>query len=113
LGMPNLQRMSKAEDTINTCIIILEIESDNEVSLMGALVDAVREVIEIRAEDIQPAPKMGTAVSPTFIKGMGCQGDEFVIILDIQKLFSLHELTTLHATRDLVSQAEVEAAPAA
>jgi purine-binding chemotaxis protein CheW len=105
--------MPKAEDTINTCIIILEIESDNEVSLMGALVDAVREVIEIRAEDIQPAPKMGTAVSPTFIKGMGRQGDEFVIILDIQKLFSLHELTTLHATRDLVSQAEVAATPVA
>lgn len=102
--------MPKTEDTINTCIIILEIESENEVSLMGALVDAVREVIEIRSEDIQPAPKMGTAVSPSFIKGMGRQGDEFVIILDIQKLFSIQELTTMQATCDVNSPVEAEPA---
>lgn len=90
------------EDTINTCIIILEIQYENEVAPMGALVDAVREVVEIRSEDIQPAPKMGTAVSSDFIKGMGRQGDEFIIILDIQKIFSVHELTAMQAEAETV-----------
>lgn len=100
--------MPKVEDTINTCIIILEIEYDSEVSLMGALVDAVREVVEIKAEDIQPAPRMGTSVSSDFIRGMGRQGDEFIILLDIQKLFSVQELTVMSAAGAVSGMAEAE-----
>jgi len=104
--------MSRVEDTINTCIIILEIVYDGEAALMGTLVDAVREVIEIRPEDIQPAPRMGTSVASDFIKGMGRQGDEFIIILDIQKLFSTQELTAMQAT-GAANQAQPEAVPTA
>jgi purine-binding chemotaxis protein CheW len=84
--------MRKGEDTVNTCIIIVEISFEGEVTIMGALVDAVREVFEMPPETIEPAPKMGAAVSADYIRGMGRQGEEFIIILDINKVFSAEEL---------------------
>jgi len=84
--------MSKVEDTVNTCIIILEVRYDNEILVLGALVDSVREVIEMSEESIEPAPKMGAAVKADYIMGMGRQGDQFVIIVDVDAIFSEEEL---------------------
>ena len=84
--------MSRIEDTVNTCIIILEVDYDNEMLVLGALVDSVREVIEMSEENIEPAPKMGAAVKADYIMGMGRQGDEFIIIVDVDAIFSEEEL---------------------
>ncbi len=84
--------MSKGEDTVDTCIIIVEIEFEGEQTVMGALVDSVREVFEMAPEAIEAAPKMGAAVNAEYIRGMGRQNDNFIIILDIGKIFSAEEL---------------------
>lgn len=84
--------MSQGEDTVDTCIIIVEIEFDGELTVMGALVDSVREVFEMMPESIEPAPKMGAAVNAEYIRGMGRQEERFIIILDINKIFSAQEL---------------------
>jgi len=84
--------MSKGEDTVDTCIIIVEIEFDGEITVMGALVDSVREVFEMMPDSIEPAPKMGAAVNAEYIRGMGRQDEKFIIILDINKIFSAEEL---------------------
>lgn len=84
--------MSQGEDTVDTCIIIVEIEFDGEITVMGALVDSVREVFEMMPESIEPAPKMGAAVNAEYIRGMGRQDEKFIIILDINKIFSAEEL---------------------
>lgn len=79
--------------TVNTCIIIVEIELDNEKTVLGALADSVREVMEMDPGQIEPAPRIGTRLKTMFIKGMGKQQDgQFVIILDIDKVFSSDEL---------------------
>ncbi len=65
--------MSKGEDTVDTCIIIVEIEFDGEFTVMGALVDSVREVFEMTPDTIEPAPKMGAAINAEYIRGMGRQ----------------------------------------
>ncbi len=87
--------MSRTEDTINTCIIIVEVSFDGESTVMGALADSVREVIELTENMIEEPPRMGTTIKTEFIRGMGKQDDDFVIILDINKILSVEELAML------------------
>jgi purine-binding chemotaxis protein CheW len=88
--------MMRTEKTIHTCIIIAEIELDGEVIVLGAIADSVQEVIELEPEHIEPAPRIGTGLKIEFIKGMGKRDDEFIIILDIDKVFSSDELSLVH-----------------
>jgi purine-binding chemotaxis protein CheW len=85
--------MSVTEKTVNTCIIIVEVSLDGETAVLGALADSVQEVFEFEPSQIEPAPKIGTRLKTDFIKGMGKRDDEFIIILDIDKVFSLDELS--------------------
>ena len=84
--------MTKTENTVNTCIIIVEINLDGETTVLGALADAVQEVIELGTGQIEPAPKIGTRLKTDFIQGMGKRDEGFIIILDIDKVFSADEL---------------------
>ncbi len=84
--------MLEAEKTVNTCIIIVEIELDGEKTVLGALADSVQEVHDFEADQIEPAPKIGTKLNTDFIKGMGKRDDQFIMILDIDKVFSSDEL---------------------
>jgi purine-binding chemotaxis protein CheW len=87
--------MTQAKDTVNTCIIITEIELDGETTILGALVDSVQEVMDLEPEQIEPAPKVGTKLNTDFIKGMGKRDEQFVILLDIDKVFSADELASV------------------
>jgi purine-binding chemotaxis protein CheW len=80
------------ENTINTCIIITEVVVDGEIVVLGALADSVQEVIDLAAEQIEPPPKIGARLSTDFIKGMGKRGEEFLIVLDIDRVFSSMEV---------------------
>ena len=84
--------MPTTEDTVNTCIIIVDMEVEGENCHMGAIVDSVREVFEMTSDQINPPPRMGTSVRADFIRGMGKQNEEFIMILDIGKVFSQEEL---------------------
>ena len=87
-------------DTVNTCIIIVDVEVEGESCFMGAIVDSVREVFEMGSDQINPPPRMGTSIRADFIKGMGKQNEEFIMILDIGKVFSAEELQMM-AENDL------------
>ncbi len=84
--------MPMTEKTVNTCIIISEVTVDGETTVLGALADSVQEVIDLDPDHIEPAPKIGTKLKTEFIKGMGKQGEHFIILLDINKVFSTEEL---------------------
>ena len=92
--------MSETEKTVNTVIIIIEIELDGTSTMIGALVDSVQEVIDLDSEQIEPPPKIGTKLNTEFIKGMGKQNDQFLIILDIEKVFSVEELEFVQQTSE-------------
>ncbi len=81
-----------AERTVNTCIIIAEVIHEGASGLLGALVDAVREVVEIPASALLPPPRMGSAVSTEYLHAMGKLDSDFVLILDPERVFSLQEL---------------------
>jgi len=88
-GMPETAR------TVNTCIIIVEVKLEGEETVLGALADSVKEVMDIEPKDVEPAPRMGTSIKADFIKGIGKHNDDFIIILDIDKVFTEEELTQM------------------
>ena len=87
--------MSRTEQTLNTCIIIVEINIEGDRLILGALADSVQEVIELGPGQIEPAPRIGTRLDTDFIKGMGKRDEEFIIILDIDRIFSMDELASV------------------
>jgi purine-binding chemotaxis protein CheW len=84
--------MSKTERTTNTCIVVLEVLLDNESIVIGALADSVEEVIDLEPDQIRPAPRIGTQIRTDFLKGMGKREDQFIMILDIDRVFSADEI---------------------
>jgi purine-binding chemotaxis protein CheW len=84
--------MAITEKSVNTCIIILEVVVDGETLVVGALADSVEEVIDLDSGHIEPAPRIGTRLRTDFIKGMGKQNERFIILLDMDKVFSSDEL---------------------
>ena len=89
--------LERTEKTVNTCIIIAEIELEGETTILGALADSVQEVLDLEADQIEPPPRIGTKLRTEFIRGMGKHGEEFIIILDIDKVFSSDELAAVAA----------------
>jgi len=87
--------MTGTQRTINTCIVVVEVSYEGEDIIIGALVDSVQEVFELEADQIEPAPRIGTHLRTEFIKGMGKRDDRFIIILDIDKVFSAEEITSV------------------
>jgi purine-binding chemotaxis protein CheW len=93
--------MKKTERTVNTCIVVVEVNIDGDKIVIGALVDSVQEVHEIEPQNIEPAPKIGSKLNTEFIKGMGKRDDNFIIILDIDKVFSMEELSEVQGTSSI------------
>ena len=84
--------MSRTENGVNTCVIITEVTVDGDTTVLGCLADSVEEVLDLDAEHIAPAPKIGTKLRMEFIKGMGKRDDRVIIILDVDKVFSADEI---------------------
>jgi purine-binding chemotaxis protein CheW len=89
--------MSKTEKTVNTCVVVVEMMLDGEPTVIGALADSVEEVIDLEPEQIEPAPKIGTQIRTDFIKGMGKRDAQFIMILDIDRIFSAEELSAVRS----------------
>lgn len=88
--------MTASEKTVHTCIIIVEVSVDEEKTILGVLADSVQEVLDVEAGRIEPPPRIGTRLNTEFIRGMGRRDNHFLIILDVDKIFSLNQLSTLH-----------------
>lgn len=88
--------MSRTERTVNTCIQVVEVTLDNERTVLGALVDSVQEVFELEPDQVEPAPRIGTRLRTDFIKGMGKRDNQFLMILDIDKVFTVEDLAMIH-----------------
>ncbi|HTY99419.1 MAG TPA: chemotaxis protein CheW [Rhodocyclaceae bacterium] len=95
--------------TRRTCVVIIEVddEGDSSQQVIGVMVDAVNEVIEIPADQVEPAPTFGASIRADFIQGMGKVDGRFIIVLDVTRVLSLDEMASL------VNLAAPEAAMAA
>jgi purine-binding chemotaxis protein CheW len=101
--------MAKTESTRNTCIVVVEVALDGESTIIGALADSVEEVLELDPEQIQPAPRIGTQIRTDFIKGMGKRDTQFIMILDIDRVFSAEELAVARGQEVAKQLADVAA----
>jgi purine-binding chemotaxis protein CheW len=81
-----------AEDTLQTRIIVLELDLDGETTVLGGVADSVHEVIELEPGQIDPPPRIAMRWRTEFIRGMGRRGDDFIIVLDIDSVFSSEDL---------------------
>jgi purine-binding chemotaxis protein CheW len=90
-------RFDREEAAISrrTCIVILEVDRAGAQQVIGVLVDAVNEVLEIANGQIEPVPSFGTQVRTDFIDGMGKVNDKFVIILNVNQVLSADEMAEL------------------
>jgi purine-binding chemotaxis protein CheW len=85
-----------SETTKRTCIVIVEVQTaDQESQVIGVIVDAVNEVLDIAPTDIEPAPAFGARIRTDFIQGMGKVKGKFVILLDADHVLSIDEVTQL------------------
>jgi len=82
--------------TKTTCIVIVETQFESQNTTIGILVDAVSQVMELAAEDLQPVPEFGTRVKVDYLLGMAQLGKKFALLLDVDKVLSTDELLHLN-----------------
>lgn len=87
--------MGATEFTSNTCILVLDVNIDDESVQVGALVDAVLEVLEIEDSKIQPPPSIGSKYRTEFLEGMVNYEEKFIMTLNMDMVFSTNELIVL------------------
>lgn len=84
--------LSKTVETVHTRVIVMELEVDGEVVILGGMADSVHEVIELEPGNINPPPTIAMRWRSELIKGMGKRGDEFIIIMDFNAAFSSDDI---------------------
>ncbi|OQX14466.1 MAG: chemotaxis protein CheW [Desulfobacteraceae bacterium IS3] len=84
--------MPPAETSLDTRIIVMELFLDEETTVLGAIADSVHEVMELEPDHIEKPPRIGSRWRTEFIKGIGKRDEQFIIILDIDRVFSSDEL---------------------
>ena len=87
--------MTETKYTQDTCILVLNVLIDGETVSVGGLVDSVQEVLEIEDKDIMPAPSIGNKYKTEFINGVIRLNDEFIMLLDMDKMFSADDATEI------------------
>lgn len=88
LGLP------PTEPTQWTCILMVEVQLEGEPGLMGMMIDAVSDVIDLAPADIDPLPAFGARVRLDYLAGIGRVGDKIVLLLDIDRILSTDEMLT-------------------
>jgi purine-binding chemotaxis protein CheW len=88
--------LPKGADSVHTRVLVMELELDGEPTVLGGVADSVHEVIEIDPANIEAAPRIAMRWKAEFILGMGKRGDDFIIILDANAIFSSDDLALLN-----------------
>ncbi len=86
--------------TKRTCIVIVELFDDDDTIHVGAMIDAVNAVIDILSDDIEPALGFGAKIRSDFIQGIGKAGDNFIILLNLNKVLDAEELSNFESYED-------------
>ena len=98
--------MSATVKTQGTCVIVLDIGTGENKAVIGALADSVKEVFEFEPGQVEPPPRIGTMSQTDFIKGIGKRDEQFIIILNINRVFSSDEVVLLGTTAEEESVVE-------
>ncbi len=84
--------VGRTERETDTCVIIVELLVEEEATVVGVLADSVQEVFDLESEEIQPPPSVGSWINTDFVRGMGKRDDNFLMLLDLDRVFSTGEM---------------------
>jgi purine-binding chemotaxis protein CheW len=101
--------LPQTDYTDRTCIIIVELKYEEELTLMGVVVDTIQEVVNIPEEKIARVPYINAKIRSEYIRGIAEVGDKIKIVLDITKVLTDEEFVIV---KELDVQ-EIEAVGAA
>ena len=94
-----------------TCIVITEVECGGEATIMGVMADSVRQVIDLKPEDVEHPPTFGTRVKVDYLLGMARSGKKFCLILNTEKVLSTDELLEMSEAIDQPADDQVSPEP--
>ncbi len=91
--------LPEAERSDDSCIIVVEVDLDleEEAVVCGVLADSVKAVLDMKSDDIEPPPRIGTGIDTSYIRGIGKNDDDFVIIMDVNRVFTAGEIDLVAA----------------
>jgi len=78
--------MDREEYGATTIVVVVKIEHEGKIRVVGMVADAVSEVYYVKEEDIRPTPDIGSDISIDFIKGLATVEDKLIILLEIDVL---------------------------
>jgi chemotaxis signal transduction protein len=90
-----------------TCIVIVEAQFEDHPTIVGLIVDAVSQVMELSSDDIRSVPDFGTSVNMDYLIGMAQSGRKFALLLDVDKVLTTEELRDLSVVSSSVENAEL------
>ncbi len=102
--------MTGTERTKDTRIVVMEVALDGGPTTIGTLADAVHNVMDIESSSIEPAPKVGARWNTEFIKGIGKHNDEFIIVLNVDRIFSAEELALVRPDESVTEEVNSQTA---
>jgi purine-binding chemotaxis protein CheW len=87
--------LAQTDTTRDTRIVVMEVEMDGDVTIIGSIADSVKEVMELSPSQIESPPKLGKKWRSEVIKGVGKHNEKFILILDVNLLFSSDEIINM------------------
>jgi len=88
-GMPG------AEDTDETCIVVVTLNTGDAKIQMGIIIDRVSEVLDIKTSQLEPSPSFGTACDTEFILAMAKAADSVKMLIDINRVLSEEDVNAM------------------
>lgn len=92
--------MTPVDYSIDTCILVVNVKVNDEQVLVGALVDFVSEVFEYDELKIKPSPSIVTKFRSDYVTGMIQEGDHFMMVLEIDKVFSMDDIDSIVESKE-------------
>lgn len=92
--------LEPVEFNVETCIVVIEIEVEGETLQIGTLVDSVQEVLEIPQAEVQPSPSIEAKYKLEFIRGMIRKDDDFIMLLNLDEVFSIQDVMYMQETNE-------------
>ena len=99
--------LSESVVTKRSCVVVVEMVLEGERTVMGLLADAVTQVFDLPATEIQPPPPFGTRIRVECLLGMGRAGKKFVLLLDIDRLLSTDDVAAAQTAVDTTEPAAI------
>jgi purine-binding chemotaxis protein CheW len=96
--------------TGRTCIVIVDVALEGERTVMGVIAEAVSQVVDLAAGDIEPPPPFGPRARVEFLRGMARLGERFALLLDLDLLLSAEDAAAAVAVAAADGDGEVDAA---